>query len=131
MDISLTALDVGFDVRTHGLTRLPFPLRGIHSVCHHSKGTTRGKVLSTGTLTDLAESLARAGYSVVPCLTANGRDVQCTPAEDAPVGNGDLFGTICWAVQARDDNYWCRGATLHAALGRGDWTETDLRPVNE
>jgi hypothetical protein len=131
MNLSLLAIDIGFDPRLHGLVRLALPLRGVHTVQHHSAGTCAITTVSTGTLVDVAESLARAGYGVVVCCTANGRDVQVTPRDAAPTGDGDLYGDICWAVQARRDNYWCRGASLNAALDRAGWTEADLRPSVE
>jgi len=130
MKISLTCVDIGFDCRLHGLVRLPLPLQGVHSVAHHPTSNTVDVIHATGTLVAVAEQLARNGYSVVPCLTNTGRDVQCTPSNNAPAGNGDLLyrdPAVVWAVQAKHDNYWCRGATLRAALGRAGWTEQDLQ----
>ena len=71
-----------------------------------------------------AEELARAGYSVVAFLTANGRDVQCHPHDQAPSGNGPTFtwkGNT-WSVQARNDNYWVNGPSLVSAITRAGWT---------
>lgn len=130
--ISLLSLDVGVDLRaTNRLVRLALPLSGRCIVHHHPAGTCMGHATTTGTLAEVAEALALAGYSVVPCLTANGRDVQCTPADRPPAGDGELAGSIAWAVQARRDNYWCRGDTLQAALTRAGWTQADLRVNGE
>jgi hypothetical protein len=128
MKLSLLSIDVGFDCRLHGLVRLPLPLKGQHEVAHHPGGDCIGTLYARGLIQDIAETLARSGYSVVPFRTANGRDVQCTPPEKAPPGDGDMLyeGAPVWAVQAKNDNYWCRGSTYYAALERAGWTEREL-----
>lgn len=129
MRLSLLSIDVGFDCRLHGgLVRLPLPLKGRHEVAHHPAGDCVSTRYSRGLIQDIAEKLARNGYSVVPFRTANGRDVQCTSPEKAPPGDGDMLyeGAPVWAVQSKNDNYWCRGATYYAALERAGWTEREI-----
>lgn len=128
MKLSLLSIDVGFDCRLNGLVRLPLPLKGQHEVAHHPAGNCIGTLYARGLIQDIAETLARSGYSVVPFCTANGRDVQCTPREKAPPGDGDMLyeGAPVWAVQAKNDSYWCRGSTYYAALERAGWTEREL-----
>ncbi len=130
---SLLPLDVGFDCRvTHHLVRLStLPLRYLDR-------DGRQQVTSLDP-ESAAEELARAGYSVVAYETATSRDVQCTPAEQAPAGatadvDPDATPTFTWmgnvwSCQARNDNYWCVGPSLTSAITRAGWTLSELRPV--
>jgi len=119
---SLLPLDVGFDLRVtkHSVRLSTLPLRYLDQ-------GGRQQVTSPDP-ESAADVLARAGYSVVAFLTANGRDVQCTPANDAPPGAtvdvdpdatpGFTWTGPVWSVQARQDNYWCNGPSLVSALER-------------
>lgn len=111
---SLLPIDVGFDVRIqHMLVRLnEFPLRYMVGTGERSE-----ERITSSDPESVAEELARAGYSVVAFETSTGRDVQCTLQADAPVGAtadvdpdatpGFTWTGNVWAVQARNDNYWC------------------------
>ncbi len=128
MKLSLLSIDLGFDVRLTGeLVYLPLSLRGVHTVLHHRKGTTLGKMESTGTLTSVVEALASEGYSVVACKTKNGREVQCIPTELCPDGDGFKGSIYTWTVQHCLDNYWRLGTSMQSALDRAGWSESDLR----
>jgi hypothetical protein len=79
----------------------------------------------------MAETLAKAGYSVVIALTASGRDVQCTPQDCAPSGDWPTYEWQgpAWAVQAKRDNHWCVGPSLDAAVSRAGWRDSELREL--
>ena len=125
---SLLSIDVGFDLRvTHRLIRLT---RWRHGVRYHPEP---GSCLETAEchaqdVEAMAETLAKAGYSVVIAQTANGRDVQCTPQELAPDGDrpGYEWTGPAWAVQAKTDNSWRVGPSLLAVLSRSDWEPDDV-----
>jgi len=133
---SLLPIDVGFDLRVlHMLVRLTeLPVRYMIGT-----GESSRKAITSPDRESAAEQLARAGYSVVAFETSTGRDVQCTPRAEAPVGAGadvDPDATpgftwtgIVWSVQARNDNYWCNGPSLTSAITRAGWTLSELRPV--
>src|SRR5271157_556322 len=119
---SLLPLDVGFDLRVtkHSVRLSTLPLRYLD---HGGR-----QQVTSPDPESAADVLARAGYSVVAFLTANGRDVQCTPANDAPPGAtvdvdpdatpGFTWTGPVWSVQARQDNYWCNGPSLVSAPER-------------
>jgi hypothetical protein len=130
---SLLPIDVGFDLRvTKHLVRLSYlPQRYM--------GRDGEPHVTSPDPESAAEQLVRAGYSVVAFLTSNGRDVQCTPKADAPVGTsadidpdatpGYTWQGNVWAVQKRNDNYWCVGPSLTSAITRAGWTLGDVRPL--
>jgi hypothetical protein len=120
VNISLHALDVGFDLRLHGAVRLALPLKGRHEVTHHLAGDCLRSVCSEGTLIEIAESLASSGYDVVPFCTKNGRDVRCFAGPPSRR----------WAVQQKNDNYWHKAETCAATLAAAGWTDADLIPTS-
>jgi hypothetical protein len=128
---SLLAIDVGFDPRATGdLVRLDDWRRGVRY--HPDPDSCMGQAeCHAQDVETMAETLAKAGYSVVIALTANGRDVQCTPQERAPTGDrpGYDWTGPAWAVQAKHDNYWCVGPSLLAALDRAGWKPDELTEV--
>lgn len=126
---SIQAIDVGFDPRLAGGGML-VAIADRH-VRYDRPGTRGASAEVVGDVEMVAETLARAGYSVVVARTANGRDVQCTPPEMAPVGDrpGYEWRGPVWAIQARNDNYWCLGPSLMAAAERAGWRPDELRPL--
>jgi len=129
---SLLSIDVGFDARATGhLVRLADWRDGVRY--HPEPGSCLGEAeCRATTMEEMAEPLARAGYSVVIVQTANGRDVQCTPRDKAPCGDvakGQWNGPA-WAVQARNDNYWCVRPTLAKALKAAGWTPGQVRSLD-
>lgn len=129
---SLLSIDIGFDLRAKNtLVRL---VNWRHGVKYHPKpGSCIGEAMCrSACLETVAETLARAGYSVIVATTANGRDVQCTPQEQAPAGDRPGYGWTgpAWAVQARNDNYWCVGPSLTAVLQRSGWRDSEVRPLD-
>ena len=126
--LSLTCLDVGFDPRVSAdRIVLALPLRGVHTVAYHPRGQKSAVRDAVGTLVSVAEELARAGYSLVVCQTANGRNVECRPSTSG-MRTADVLSDIVWSVQAKNDNVWMNGMTLESALEHAGWTEHDLRP---
>lgn len=125
MNMSLRPIDVGFDPRVHGML-----CRVTARTVDYLDAENRPQTV-TGDEQLVAETLARAGYCVVVAETANGRDVQCTPAEHAPAGErpGYEWRGPVWAVQAKSDNYWCMGPSLHSAADRAGWTDGELRSL--
>jgi len=126
--LSLLSIDVGFDVRATGhLVRLAGWRAGVKY--HPEPGSCMDTAeCRTACIETMAETLAKAGYSVVVATTANGRDVQCTPQELAPAGDrpGYEWSGPAWAIQAKNDNYWCLGPSLFAVLSRSGWRDSEL-----
>ena len=128
---SLLAIDIGFDPRAHDmLVRLTNWRDGVK---YHPD---RDSCMVTATfhspdMETIAETLAKAGYSIVIAQTANGRDVQCTPQSAAPAADkpGYDWTGPAWAVQAKNDNYWCVGPSLAAVLTRSGWGADEIRTI--
>jgi hypothetical protein len=121
--VSLLPLDVGFNPKmTKHLVRL-----GSLDVTYEDDTGSRAHV--SGCLETVAETLARAGYGIVAARTPTGRDVQCTPTSEAPAGEGFCGSGITWAVQARNDTIWCRGASILAAIERAGWRPDEITPL--
>jgi len=121
--VSLLPLDVGFDLK---VTKHLVRLSGL-DVTYEDGAGRRAHV--SGCLESVAETLAQAGYCIVAAQTPTGRDVQCTPTADAPSGEGFCGSGITWAVQARNDNYWCRGPSILAAVDRAGWRPDEITPL--
>lgn len=129
---SLLAIDVGFDPRVHDmLVNMTYWRTGVQY--HPGPGCVGKAELRSPCLETMAETLAKAGYSVVVAHTANGRDVRCYPAGKAPNGdrpNYEWSGPV-WAVQAKNDNYWCLGPSLTVALTRAGWRDSEVTPLDK
>lgn len=129
---SLLAIDIGFDVRaTDMLVRLEHWRDGV--TYHPDPGSCMGKAeIRSACIETVAETLAKAGYSVIVAKTATGREVQCTTQELAPVGDrpGYEWTGPAWAIQAKNDNYWCVGPSLLAVLQRSGWRDSELTPLD-
>ena len=126
-EVSLLPLDVGFDLREQ---QQIVRLARASSVRYLDEGQER---VVTGCPETIAETLARAGYSVVVATTRNGRDVQCSRQEAAPAGEqpGHEWQGPAWAVQAKVDNYWCVAPSLAAALDRAGWKPSEIEWLTE
>jgi hypothetical protein len=121
--VSLLPIDVGFDLKaTKHLVRLS----GL-DVTYEGAAGQRAHV--SGCIETVAEVLAQAGYCIVAAQTPTGRDIQCTPTGHAPAGDGFCGSSVTWAVQARNDNYWCRGASILAAIERAGWRPDEIKPL--
>ncbi|MDI9430101.1 MAG: hypothetical protein QM570_00085 [Planctomycetota bacterium] len=121
--VSLLPIDVGFDLKaTKHLVRLS----GL-DVTYEDGAGRRAHVC--GCIETVAETLAQAGYHVVAAQTPAGRNIQCTPTADAPAGDGFCGSSFTWAVQARRDNYWCRGASILAAIERAGFRPDEIKPL--
>lgn len=120
---SLLSIDVGFDVRATGhLVRLADWQDGVRYHPEPDSCLGAAECCAT-TMEEMAETLVRAGYSIVIAQTPNGREVQCTPREHAPPGDADgEWDGPAWAVQARNDNYWCVRPTMEEAMKAAGWT---------
>jgi hypothetical protein len=70
--ISLTPLDVGFDLRTHGM---PIDLSNRIGPVKYVDGDVIKEV--DGTRVEIARTLAKAGYSIIFGYTPNGREIRC------------------------------------------------------
>jgi hypothetical protein len=129
---SLLAIDVGFDPRaTRTLIRLDNWRHGVRY--HPEPESCMGQAeCHARDVETMAETLAKAGYSVAIVQTPNGRDVQCTPQDRAPAGDRPDYDWTgpAWAVQARTDNYWCIGPSLLAAIDRAGWRPDELTDLS-
>ncbi len=129
-EISVTPLDAGFDVRALStMVRLGGGLNEALRVKYLDAEDRERFAL--GPRESVAEELARAGYSVAAFLTPDGRDVRVTPTDLAPPGDGFTGRLFTWAVQPARDNYWCRGASLLAAVERSGRSLADLSTLAE
>jgi hypothetical protein len=73
-----------------------------------------------------AETLAHAGYCVVPFTTPYG-DVVVVPS-----GIREEEGKIVWNIRPQngDKQKWCQGETLQEALTESGWDRVDLQPLS-
>jgi hypothetical protein len=129
--ISLLSIDVGFDPRAQRmLLRLAKWRDGVR---YHPRPNSCMQTAECRTqcIETMAETLAKAGYSIIIASTASGRDVQCTPQHCAPHGERPTYEWQgpAWAVQAKNDNWWCVGPSLTSVLMRSGWRDSELREL--
>lgn len=115
----IASIDVGFDVRVHGMS-VRLDLRpGVEYQIDCDPRRIGNRPLHKETITGDAEALCRElvrrGYAIIAAETPNGRDIRAT---------ADGF-----EVQPHNDNYWLKTKTLAEAFDAFEHPENYRSPT--
>lgn len=130
--ISLLSIDIGFDLRAHDI-----PVRLVQEhpleICYSNNVTGEMDVIR-GNIEEVAETLAKNGYKVITHITIDtGREIQCTSQDRSPCGDYPDYewDGPAWAIQRKNDNYWCVAPSLIDVLQRANYKSEDIKPLDE